>query len=824
MSRFGGGAPAPALSTDRPPDPRRSVNADKLRHVRARLGGRWLIGLMVASVATALLAAPAAAATEIDIAAGHDGFYVPDRSVPVTVSVTAERLLRGALEVTVRPQGGPAQAGSRVRVPVEVAGGSTKQFLVVAPPARSFGLPGAVASAQLLDNSDDVLAASERHSLQPAGGDELVGLLPGSLDRANPPAAAPLAVGAGVARLVQLGRAEVAQAPASLEALGTIAAGPDDLASLAPPVRRAVLRWLGDGGNLLVDAAPGSPVDGLPPSWQPGPRGHGTAGMGRVRLTDGAMAGDRWDGLVEPTTAGAQGEESLRFGGFGGPASSIGDALAADAGLRVPAIGGLLAFLLVYVVVVGPVTAIVLRRRRRSDLAWIVIPVVAVVFTAGSYVGAEELRGRTKLAHGTALELDALGGKATTFVGIAARGRQATQVSFPGAWAASANPSTLLSGFSGPQRATSVEVTRRGPAARLDLGAGQFGVVSGVGPKRSEGGLEVTATSSDDGQAEGTVRNVMPYALHDAAVFVGSAGVFVGRLGPGEERTWAVAAGRGAEAHFEPTELRVWSSATGRFGRVAEDSVVNLPLWQVTAGRGFVPRPAGVAVAVGWTRDHRPVVMVDGERRRPVGRTAVISRAPVEPTGRITDMAVRGETVRGLGVGGDADLRARRGRHPLTTVRWTLPSGRAPSGDLLATIADGMGGGEVWLDGRWQPLLPVKAGAGTGVAVRGPEAVQRGRAEVVVPVPQPPTTATSGADAPLPHPVVTTTTAPALPPGEAPTPTPPPAVDVGPRIPFGSAGDYVVPGAAVRDGVVFLRLPFAGGPQQATVKLREPAQ
>lgn len=770
-------------------------------------------------------AAHAAAATEITVAGGYGGFYVPDRSVPVSVAITAERLLRGVLEVTVRPQGGPAQAVSRVRVPVEVAGGTKKSFLVISPPAASFGAPAAVVSARLLDGRDDVVAAAEHQSLQPAGGDELVGLLPGTLDQADPPAAAPLAVDAGVARFVKLGRAELSQAPASLEALGTIAAAPDDLSSLAPPVRQALLRWLGDGGNLLVDAAPGSSVEGLPPPWQPGPQGHGPAGMGRVRLTAGAMAGGRWDRLVEPTTAGSRSGDGGRFAGFAGAPSSIGDALAADAGVRVPAIGGLLAFLLVYIVVVGPVTAIVLRRRRRSELAWVVIPAIAVAFTAASYIGAGELRKGTKLAHGTALELDALGAKATTFVGIAARGRQTSEVSFPGAWAASANPSTLLSRFSGPPPATSVEVTRRGPAARLDLGAGQFGVASGVGSPPLNGGLEVTATSSDDGRAEGTVRNRMPYALQEAGVFVGSAGVVVGRLEPGEERAWSLAAGVGGEGPFQPAELQIWSGSAGRFGPAADDSVVNFPLWQATAGQGFALRPTGVALAVGWTREHRPDVMVDGERRRPVGRTAVIARTPVQPTGRITDMTMRGDTVRGIDSRGGFQGGGPAGGPPRTIMRWTLPAGRAPAGELIATIPDFPGGNEVWLDGRWQALHRLNAAGGFEPL---PPMIRGGPFPGTTPFPVPPPprrVIPAPAPEPIPQPATTAIPSPAPFPGGPPAmAAPPPFAFVGPGGPFGSAGDYAVPAAAVRDGVVFLRIPFAGGPELFTATLRERAE
>ena len=43
-------------------------------------------------------------------------------------------------------------------------------------------------------------------------------------------------------------------------------------------------------------------------------------------------------------------------------------------GLRVPRLGWLLLFLLAYAAIVGPITAVVLGRARRTELAWIVIP------------------------------------------------------------------------------------------------------------------------------------------------------------------------------------------------------------------------------------------------------------------------------------------------------------------------------------------------------------------------------------------------------------------------------------------------------------------
>lgn len=779
--------------------------------LRAR-AWRLSAGLTVVLAGVLAVPVPAGAATDIAVSGGYAGLFVPGRHVPVSVRVSADRLLRGTLEVTVRPDGNPDSGASRVRLPVEVPGASTKSFLLVAPPAASFGPGGAVVSARLVGGGGRSTATSASQSLRSDPTQELVGILPGPLAGARPPPAVPLAVDAGVAHLVELGRPELAQAPASLAPLGTIAAAPNDLAALGDPIRLALLRWLADGGTLLVDAAPGQAVEGLPREWQPGPGGYAPAGMGRVRLTDGAMAAGSWDRLIEPTpTAGAAGEG---FAAFVGPVGSIGSALAVDAGLRVPPIGWLLAFLVVYVVVVGPVTAVVLRRRRRSELAWLVIPVVALIFTSMSYAGARQVRGATRLAHGTTLHLDAGGTSSTTFVGIAARGRETREISLPGAWTASANPTTALSRFSGSLSASSMDITRRGPAARLELGAGQFAVASAAGPGGFSGQLTVTARSAEDGHAAGNVRNEMPYALEQAAVFVGSSGVSLGRLEPGEERPWRLAAGerpaRG-DVHdighpMEPAEFVVWAESTGRFGPIDHDSVVNFPLWQATAGNLSTPRPEGVAVAVGWTRQHAPALLVDGERRRPVGRTAVVARAPVEPAGRITSSSVRTEVVRGI------EGNFRGDEAPRVVVRSTLPGGRLPASGLVAGIFD-IGGPapEVWLDGRWQRLQPVAGGP------HGQE-----------PSPEPP-----GARAvPVPAPPATVAPPPGGPPPPGPGPAPPPAVRLRPGVagvagvagvvgPGGAAGrDYAVPDAAVHHGLVFLRLARMD-PTQMTVSLRE---
>src|SRR5690349_3074297 len=86
---------------------------------------------MVAAVvaASVLWAGPASADTTLDVDAGYAGLFIPGQEVPVRVRITADRLVRGTLEVEV----GSADNGTPVALAVEVPGGSQKQFLVTAP-------------------------------------------------------------------------------------------------------------------------------------------------------------------------------------------------------------------------------------------------------------------------------------------------------------------------------------------------------------------------------------------------------------------------------------------------------------------------------------------------------------------------------------------------------------------------------------------------------------------------------------------------------------------------------------------------------------------
>lgn len=738
---------------------------------------RWFArvscALLLAGVSLTATAPPAPAVSTLKVEAGYGGFILPGRSFPVRVEARTDRLVRGRIEVIARSDNGPGDSVA-VRLPVEVPGGGAKSFVVVVPPIVSFPGSSIGVDARLLEgDGGSLIAESDRVRTRPADDRELVGLLPGAAG-AKLPATVPLAIDAGVADFFAVDAVLLDLAPGSLEPLGTLVAGGGELGRVTPPVQRRVFAWLERGGTLLVDAPTGSAVEGLPEEWQPGDGGTSPAGLGQVRLVPGVVAGGNWEGVIFPTPSRARSDP--RFGGFGG-GMPVGNSLADDAGLRVPQLRWLLGFLLVYTAIVGPVFGIVLNKRKRSELAWLLVPLAALVFAGGSYTAARGLRGGTRLAHGSVIELSPAGASATSFIGVAARDRQTTDVGLGGeSWEAGRS----ASGFDGRQR-SDIEMTESGPHTELRLSAGQFAVASLRAPVPSPGEIRMTATSSEDGVVEGTVRNDLDTALDEVLVLVGSNGMNVGRLEPGDEREWTTRS-LGLQDHqeFPIPEMSLWRDASGQFGPPDPKSPVNFSVWQSAVPGGGI-RPAGLATAVGWTRDARLPIRIDGRERSAKGSTAMTTSVPIVPRGRVTDMTVRGEMLRGSeNFGGEAGGSLGR------VARFVLPTGSQLTRDLMASVPAFAGGVEVW-DGRgWVST----AGAPPGnPEVPGQVPLDfRGRPGPAIAVPAP------------------------MPPQE-----------MGPMGPQGPVLGIAIPRSVVVAGSVFLRFAQSVPPGQGALLLREVA-
>ena len=704
-------------------------------------GGCWW-ALAAAVVASIVWVSPASAETTLQIDAGYAGSFVAGHEIPVRVRVAADRLMRGTLEVGV----GNFDNGVPVAMPVEVPGGSQKEFLLVAPSGFNQN-PDVV--ARLLQG--DQLVASGQVTVRSTPDTEIVGILPGALRGRPVPGPTTLAVDAGTARFAAIGPADLEQAPASLGPLSTLVTDIDEISRLSPVARAGVLRWMEDGGRLLVDSARGQTVPGLPDGWQPGARGRAAAGLGEVVATGGAAAAGRWSGLVEPS---GRATVAAEFGGGGG--MPLASSLASDAGLRTPEIAWLVGFLIAYVVIVGPVVFFAVRRLGRPELAWVAVPLVALLFTSGSWAVGRNLRTATELVHGSVLTTGAGGPVATSYVGVFSRSGETARIGFPAGWSTGS-----FSDAGGAATPSLVTHTAGGPEARLPLNTGQFGMVYATGPAAGDraggGGLQVTATADAGGRVAGSVRNATGFQLDGVALFVGSDATAVGDLGPGDERPFSVVTGQ-ARMDGRNREFMVW----GGLGLGGPDGVADFALWQAAQAAGGVNLLSPDAVvAAGWTRDFVPDVRVGGRNAKPEGRTLVLDRAQLRPPASGPGPAVaRRDIVRDPF--GNRFAGPPRGGG--SVVRFVFPDG-ADTSNL--TITNLFGSAEVWQDGAWQ------AATCTGANCRGEEI--RG--------------------------------VPNCPPG---APCPPM------RGPFRPDMHLTVPAASVRDGIVYVRVPGPASSDQPT--------
>lgn len=654
---------------------------------RRRVGQYAAAMVLIGSGVAGTTSTVAQAATTLDVQVGYGGSFYPGRPVRVRITVTADRLVRGTLEV--RMAQGPAQVV--LSRPVEVPGGSDKQFVVAMPDAGVFfGGPGANASAEVSLRQDGDEIASGRGSAQWTVDGELVGVLPGAGAAGSFPESVGLAIDAGAARLSPIDQLDLDE-PGALGALDMLAVDQNELGSLGPDARQAVLDWVSDGGRLLVVAPTGTEVAGLPAAWQPGAGGRAQAEQGDVV----ALGGERssWFRALLPTpTRSAMEDGGQMLRGFGGvPASTI---IAQDAGLRLARLGWLIAFLIAYVVVVGPIAHIVLRRSNRALWFWFVVPALAALFTGGAWLVGRSLRSGATAAQTTIVELRPEGARATTWVGVVSRGGGTVDIALPRGWVGRLSSSAVMTGETRPMR---VNITGKGAVSRLELNAGEFGLVSAAGPVAVDGTLEIDASSTEDGRVEGTVRNTTTLALDGVRAFAGGASVVVGSLAPGEGKPFVVTGASTLNFGGAPTDA--WGQFSAFTNGLDASVPANAGAWAELQQQHGIAWADGSSVAVaGWTKEFPAPVRPDGRALK--GRTALSATARVRPgDAHLTDRAIPRSVLRTNATSG-----------PNATGRWSatyqfdLPDGtgsatplwlRAPGGNLDVSVWDG---------DRWRPI------------------------------------------------------------------------------------------------------------------------
>ncbi len=542
------------------------------------------------------------------------------------------------------------------RYAIDLPGGARKQI--------TFPVMQSGRSAQLIATADGEEILRQRINLNQLSNDLLtIGLL-----SADPAVLSSLAIadfGAGErAVILPLNPAVLADDPLLLRSFDAIAVR-ELTTDLRPAQRDAILLWVQQGGTLLIgggasgETAIRAFTDVLPVTVGPLRRDVPANELERlaklsglsnfvpsltahtVTLRPNAQALTN-DGLISQMTIGAgkiifaafdlaalrawPGESNLwatvlnlqprldiganfRFGFNDLLQSSLNTSL-----FPLPSTMALLALIGVYIIVIGPVNFLALRRLHRLEWAWVTTPLLVVIFLAGSYGMSFALRGtQTQVLQLTIVQNAANGGEAmtTTFAGIFAPQRQSYTLSFA--------DSALVAPLQMDERLV-IEHSDAGlamPDLLLDAAAFRTLIVEQI----TTSPVQIRHQIGLNGQRwSGTLANASSIPLRDAMVVYQNDMQWIGSLTPGAEVPIDLSIDSDNFLRdFMPTEQGSLFSRT---------FVLENLFWYVS--NRFDPFMNGPALLgndiylIGWSDQAAPVVQINGAPAAASGETLYI--------------------------------------------------------------------------------------------------------------------------------------------------------------------------------------------------------
>lgn len=671
------------------------------RAVRVGRTGRAVRGALAsAAVVTILLAGPwvARAATPSPTPATPAGMTMDARALVQGHARTGSWM---AIRVDLANDGPPftgelrlvggTQGRTRFAVPVDLPTTSRKAYVLhVQAPAFGSRLEVALVAAETVVTRRPVaFALHDAGQLVVGVVAERPGPLVAALGRLRDPSGPQPAV-------VQLGPADLPDRPEAWSVLDRLVWQDVDAGQLSPEQQAALRTWLAGGGRLTIAGGSGGlgllagfadevlpfrptatidvdpeVVRGLlggtvPRGAEPLPALAGVlAPGGRALATSGdrAVVADRPFGsgavtlvgfdpatpwLAESTAvdvlwatvvpARGASRAPLLVGDDGSVVSLLGTMPA----LALPPIEGLLLLILAYIVLIGPLNYLVLRRLDRREWAWVTMPLLVVGFTVLAFGIGSALRGTDLIVNQLALVRAAPGtdaAQAQVYLGVFSPTRGTYEVGIPGGALLSAPYSGEGFGQSGGQ---GLDVVQGDPAHVRALAVG-YGTLRAV---RAEAPVTAPLIEADlrleGSRVVGTVRNASDRVLAGPVVVLGTGVVVLPDLAPGASasvnlRSDPESFGRAlSERIFGAQQFTPDGRPTGDYLRdtVRRQLVDALTYDPWFGSYGTLPSDAPVLLA--WGEPGLLAVDVAGTRPRTAGETLYYLPLGLTATGKVS--------------------------------------------------------------------------------------------------------------------------------------------------------------------------------------------
>lgn len=203
--------------------------------------------------------------------------------------------------------------------------------------------------------------------------------------------------------------------------------------------------------------------------------------------------------------------------------------------LTLPSVLQLILFLLAYTAVMGPGVYIVLKRRQRLEMAWVVFPIIVIAFTAVSYITGFQLRGNNTIINQMSVSYGELGGdtlRTQTLIGLYSPRRTSYSLSLPN--------DTLIRPFAGNAGDNiSLDAIQYGTTNTLDNIRLDIGEVGTFVANHATTGPDISgqiSMSIDGGllTVDIAITNNSDLLLDPATLLIAGNAITLGAIAPGE--------------------------------------------------------------------------------------------------------------------------------------------------------------------------------------------------------------------------------------------------------------------------------------------------
>lgn len=318
-------------------------------------------------------------------------------------------------------------------------------------------------------------------------------------------------------------------------------------------------------------------------------------------------------------------------------ASSLTYALSNIPTLDLPSISSISFLLVIYIIVVGPLNFLFLRWRRRMHWAWITIPVITVLFTAGAFGIGYGLRGTDLILNRIALVELQPGGRAavTSYMGLFSPRMQSYEINVHGDSLVSpmtnfdGSPFGSSQGIGATGAATGEMVLVQGQPARVrGLSVNQWSMQTFMAESDWTDFGQITTDLQIQNEAiMGTVRNDTQYTIKDVILTAQSRFVELGEMAPGAQKTVNLALSNLQTDRFgPPLSYRLYQQRypNGPMPREIEQrsNIVNAVFENTAMSKisskwvapGQSLTTSGSVIVFGWIDQAPPAVDVTGSR------------------------------------------------------------------------------------------------------------------------------------------------------------------------------------------------------------------